>query len=261
MKVVSYTALHYGSDYLYYAIKSVIDHVDEHWVIYSDVGSHGSRTDMRCPDTRDDLMAIAQRAAGDKLGWVDGRWGRETDQRGMIHELAPDADVIVAVDADEIWPNVPAYPGSLRSIFESAATQDRHFTFCWPIVHFWRSFYRAIIHDPAFPVRVIVPQNAHGQRNAIFPSYVKEDGNIQRPIAHMGYAQRPEIVRYKLETHGHRAEFRKDVDWFTDIFMANRQTDCHPVGSEWWNPEAVNPWNYLPDFMRQHPFANMEVIE
>lgn len=252
MKVVSYTALHYGSDYLYYAIKSVINHVDEHWVIYSDVGSHGSRTNARCPDTRDKLMDIAAKAAGGKLGWVDGRWDRETDQRSMIHQLAPDADVILVVDADEIWPDdfvqwAIQYTAPVFNRHGGAPVQRVRI----PLVHFWRSFHKAIIHDPASPVRIIYPKVSGGEM--ILPT--------DKRLAHFGYAQRPEIVRYKLETHGHRAEFRKDVDWFTNVFMANRQHDTHPVGSEWWLPEPVNPLDYMPAWMSEHPFFNLEVIE
>lgn len=247
MKVVSYTALHYGSDYLYHAIKSVIDHVDEHWIIYSDVGSHGSRTNLRCPDTRDELMAIAAKAAGSKLGWVDGRWDRETDQRSMIHQLAPDADVILVVDADEIWPTGLVHNVTDGIDYAFLAQRNRV-----TMRHYWRSFYRCILHDPASPVRIICPKKPDSEMGLT---------DLWGSINHFGYAQRPEIVRYKLETHGHRAEFRRDVDWFTDIFLANRQRDCHPVGSEWWNPETVNPLDYMPSWMSEHPYFNLEVIE
>jgi hypothetical protein len=77
MKVISYTALHYGRDYLAAAIRSVIDHVDEHWILYSPIGSHGHRTDVPCPDTRDELYAKAELAAGSKLRWHDGEWAHE----------------------------------------------------------------------------------------------------------------------------------------------------------------------------------------
>ena len=81
-------------------------------------------------------------------------------------------------------------------------------------------------------------------------------------LHHFGYAQRPEIVEYKQLTHGHRSEWRRDCDWFHDRFMANAQRDCHPVGSQYWNPETVDPFALgLPEFMRAHPYAGMEVIE
>jgi hypothetical protein len=251
MKVISYTALHYGSDYLGYAIRSVIDHVDQHWILYSDVGSHGHRTDAVNPDTREQLMDIAIEAAGDKLGWIDGKWDYEGAQRETIHQIAADADVILVVDADEVW-SEDLVKTSLSYIRGMGLTRNIRL----PIIHYWRSFYRCVLHDPAFPIRIILPKNTR-QSEPLTLGY----GQINGQINHFGYAQRPAIVEYKHHTHGHKGEWRKDVDWFNDIFMANRQTDTHPVGSEYWNPEAVDPWQYLPDFMRQHPFANMETIE
>ncbi len=244
MKVISYTALHYGKDYLYWAIRSVIDHVDEHHILYAPVGSHGHRTQQPCPDTRAELYAEAERAAGDKLRWHDGTWAYEGEQRNSIHAYAPDADVILVVDADEIW-NWRMVMGAIQ--FKQGVKRWRV-----PIIHFWRSFYRAVLHDPAYPERVIYPKAETefvGTWNA---------AHIW-PICHMGYAQRSELVKYKQHTHGHKGEWRKD-DWFNTVFMANAQRDCHPVGSEYWNPEPVNPWDYLPEWMQEHPYAKLEII-
>lgn len=251
MKVISYTALHYSKDYLGYAIQSVIDAVDEHWILYTPVGSHGSRTDVPCPDTREELYQVAKDAAGSKLRWVESMWPYEGAQRDSIHQYVPDADAILVLDADEIWP---------EGLAKAALSVNERYYY-YPkrmrvgMIHYWRSFYRAVIHDPAFPERIIFPK-AKNNDTILF----NEPG--AKPIQHMGYAQRPETVEYKILTHGHRSEWRHDVDWFKDKFMANAQTDCHPVGSEYWNPETVDPFTLgLPEFMRNHPYAGMEVIE
>lgn len=253
MKVVGFTALHYGKDYLAYAIRSIIDHIDEYHVAYTAIGSHGHRTDVKCPETRDELYAIAAAAAGSKLRWHDGEWPYEGAQRDSIHEYAPDADVIVVLDADEIW-SAGLLPYILRSPgFNQVGVQR------WrvPIIHYWRSFYRCVLHDPAFPIRIILPKGKSGE-GTIEPYPIN---NYHFAISHFGYAQRPEIVRYKQLTHGHRNEWRKDVDWFNDKFMANAQTDCHPVGSEYWNPERVDPMDYMPRYMMDHPYYFKDVIE
>lgn len=255
MKVIAYTALHYGRDYLAYAIRSVIDHVDEYHVLYTSIGSHGHRTERPCPETRDELYAIAAGVAGVKLHWHEGEWPYEGAQRDMIFRVAPDADVIVTLDADEIWP-LPVVLSAIGQYSEALLIGCK--TWRVPIIHFWRSFHKAVLHDPAYPVRVIFPQIKHTWDG---DSYVNWYGVEARYINHMGYAQRPEIIEYKQHTHGHKNEWRRDVDWFKDVFMANRQYDCHPVGSEYWNPETVNPWDYLPDWMKTHPYANREVIE
>lgn len=250
MKVIGYTALHYGRDYLAYAIRSVIDHLDEYHVLYTPVGSHGHHTHIPCPETRDELYALAQQAAGDKLRWHDGRWAHEGQQRDSIHQIAPDADVVIVLDADEIWPEI---------LIASAVAIPQHIggypkRVRMPMTHYWRSMHRAVLHDPALPVRVIYPQVANNDERA-------HAAPLNISLSHMGYAQRPEIVQYKQLTHGHRNEWRRDVDWFRDVFMANRQTDCHPVGSEYWNPEAVDPLDYMPEWMSEHPYYGLEVIE
>lgn len=249
MRVVAYIALHYGADYLHHAIRSIIDDVHEVIVLYTAQGSHGHRTDTICPDTREQLIDIAVEAAGGKLRWFDGVWTHEGQQRDSIFSIVPDADVIVVLDADEVWA-----PGLLvNAIRETSAWHRRDIRL--PMIHYWRSLKQAIMHDPALPVRLIYPHVKTGAET-FTPSPLTS--KPYQAINHFGYAQRSEIVRYKLLTHGHRNEFRRDCDWFNDIFMnPDRKTDLHPVGSEYWNVEAIE----TPDFMLDHPFAQLEIIE
>lgn len=250
MKTIAYTALHYGRDYLASAIRSVIDSVDEYWVLYSAHGSHGSQTPLPCPDSRIALYDIAFKAAGKKLHWIDGNWRYENEQRESIYGYAPDADVILVLDSDEVWSDALIKIINDKTIIEYWMMHGYR-TVRAPMIHYWRSFYRCVLHDPAYPVRIIFPRN-HGQ----------DEPTINHAhINHFGYAQRSEIVYYKQHTHGHKGEWRKDIDWYTERFMANAQFDCHPVGSEYWNPEAVNPTDYLPAWMMQHPYAHRELIE
>lgn len=249
-KVIAYTALLYGADYLAYAIRSVIDYVDEYWVLYSPHGSHGSQTTLPCPDSRRDLYAIAQKAAGNKLRWVDGNWTHEGEQRDSIFDYASGADVIFTVDSDEIYP-----AGLVAELLAQTSAWHRRFIRV-PFVHFYRSFYSAVIHDPAYPVRVIYPHVKAEQ-------HIHTETAQVRPIAHMGYCQRSEVIRYKLHIHGHKKELRCSPDEYVDNYYLNlnRRHDLHPVGSEYWNPEPVNPTDYLPAWMMQHPYAHMELIE
>ena len=90
-----------------------------------------------------------------------------------------------------------------------------------------------------------------GDRVGTFP-------NIGR-VHHFGYAIRSELMAYKWQIHGHKGELRHDVDWFNDVFMANRQYDCHPVGSDAWNCEAMD-MSDLPEVLNDHPFKYMSVI-
>lgn len=246
VKVIGFTALHYGRDYLSYAIRSIIDYIDEYHVAYAAEGSHGHRADVKCPETRDELFAVAQQAAGDKLRWHDGEWGYEGAQRESIHEYAPDADAIFVIDSDEIYPS-----NLIPELLEQTSHWHRR-VIRIPFIHFYRNFRHAVLHDPAYPERLIYPQ----VRNDL------KDTAQSRSIAHMGYCQRSEIIRYKLKIHGHKNELRCNADEYTDgIYLdRNRWTDLHPVGSEWWDAERVDPYDYLPRWMHNHPFFHLDVL-
>lgn len=249
MKIVAYTALRYGKDYLGWAIRSVINHVDEYHVLYAAEPSHGHYSAAPCPDSYEELYNVAFQAAGSKLRWHTGHWQQEGEQRNAIFGYMPDADAILSVDSDEIYSEK-----LINNIVHYIQTINEPTRFlCIPFIHYWRSFNRCVLHDPAYPARVILPKNK--------TSIVKTWDDSMGVVNHMGYATMPEIVAYKWQIHGHLAELRTDVNWLRDVFMANRQYDCHPVGSEYWNPEQVSPLAYMPYWMVEHPFFNMQVIE
>lgn len=252
MKVISFTALHYGKTFLADAIRSVIDRVDEHHIIYSDIGSHGFQTDRTCPDTRAELYAIAQQAAGDKLHWYEGRFQHEGYQRDKIFELAPDADIILVVDSDEVYAD-----GLAQGAIEQASRMT-HRTIRLPFIHYYRSFHRAIRYDPAYPVRVICPKVESGELSM---AIMRNDNEFLR-INHFGYAQDSATIRYKLSIHGHSNELRCSPDDYVDgIYLdADRWTDLHVVGSEYWNAEPVQPLDFMPTFMSDHKYFDTEII-
>ncbi len=253
--VIAYCCLHYGLPYLEWSIRSVIDHVDKFYVLYSPHGSHnGNRGTLPPIDSEADLQAAARRGAGDKLVWIRGDWTHEGQQRDSIHLLAPDADVILVVDSDEVWGE------GLAELTVSAALSMTARRWRPNMIHYWRSFYRAVLHDPALPIRAIVPNAPDTEREIGGP--VDYQKHTKPYINHFGYALPPEYIAYKWGgIHGHQAELRKDVDWFANKYLANAQTDTHPVGSEYWNPERVDPLSYMPRWMQEHPYYHMQVIE
>lgn len=243
MKIIGYCPLHYGREYLAYSIRSVIDAIDELHILYAAQGSHGSRTTIPCPETRDELYGIASKAAGNKLRWHEGDWTNEGDQRMSIHQYAPDADLILALDADEVWGD-----GLAQEAIEFAQRNNVH-TVRLPFIHLWRTFKRGFSHDPSYPTRVINPHIPGG--DITMPT--------DKRVWHFGYCQSSIIVAYKTLTHGHRGEFRRDCNWIDEVFLANRQYDCHPVGSEYWNTEDLD-LSQLPSVLRDHPYRNLELI-
>ena len=264
MKIVAYTALLYGAEYLSYAIRSVIDEVDEFWVLYSPVGSHNGNKPVDLPPGEDaiTLYEIARKAAGDKFRWYAHiGWSSEGEQRNTIFQLAPDADRIVVVDADEIWG-----PGLARAVLEQSFARPEIHDWLVPMIHLWRGFDRAILHDPAYPVRVMNPAAALGtvetfdahrhdeaKRDLLARTaeYVPE---FHSRIIHAGYAISPALMRAKWATHGHNHQLRHDIDWFTERYENPAAAhDLHPVGSEYWNAEAFDIMQYAPLLLMEHP--------
>lgn len=247
MRIISLTICHYGVDFLPYALKSVHDAVDAQYVLYTPEGSHGHKTSAVCPDTREMLIEAAIAGAGSKLRWHEGVYANESEHRAKIHELEPDCDLIVVTDYDEIWqPGLAEY--AIKTALENDVRRWRV-----PFRHYFRSFYKCILHDPAYPERIIKPKASGGI----------ETLNTTMAVNHFGYSITLEMMEYKWRIHGHLSEMRRDVDYLNDVYKANRQTDVHPVGSIYWNPETVDPFaeNWLPNWMHEHPYSKVNLIE
>lgn len=245
MKIVGMTALLYGTTYLKYAIQSIIDVVDEHYILYCPHPSHGYNNGILPPasESEDNLHQLAYEAAGKKLRWIKGDWQHEDEQRNSIFYYAPDSDAIIIVDSDEVYEDGLALQGLVRGL--KLGTNHLRIPFC----HLWRSFKRGFAHDPAYPTRMVFPKQSGA--GVELPT--------DKVIWHFGYAQPSEIVRFKMQNHGHWAEFRRDVNWFSDVFMANRQYDCHPIGSGYWNCEDIDQ-SKLPSVLKNHPLRSLDII-
>ena len=134
-----------------------------------------------------------------------------------------------------------------------------------PFIHLWKDFYHAVLHDPAYPVRLINPRAADGDatfdavaydaaKRELLTRTVDYVPEFRTCVVHCGYAINPELMRYKMTIHGHRAELRSDIDWYHERYMNPAAVrDLHPVGSEYWNAEMIDPFTYLPPFMAEHP--------
>lgn len=240
-KVIAYVALHYGAPYLDSAIQSVIDAVDELWILYTPIGSHGYRARALCPDTREDLLGIAIQAAGSKLHWREGVWHGEGYQRDSIYSYAPDADIVITLDSDEIWK-----PDQLETLIRRAAVGDARHYLAYEMP-FWRSFSRAIPDRLCAPVRAVNTRVPLGTEVA------------EASFAHFGYCQPTRYIEYKMLLHGHRADWRQE--WFVEKWLTNAQEDVHPTNRNFWHARPVNPLDYLPAWMQSHPFYSYEVVE
>ncbi len=244
--IVAFTALHYGADYLAYAIRSVAPQVDKWVFAYSPHGSHGHRSHYKCPDSEDSLRAIAEAELGSKLLWHRGEWQAEGHQRDVVYELAPDADLIVVVDFDEVW-----HEDSLAAAIEQGLAMNAR-NGRVPFRHFWRSF-NWVCADLAQPVRIINPRHAGGNAEIDMPA----------PVEHFGYARTPEAIIYKIAVHGHLGEWRHD--WLPNKFLpwsplTGPFEDLHPTNVDFWTARPFDK-KALPELMHEHPYWDMEIIK
>lgn len=240
MQIVSYVPLHYGS-YLRQAVESVAPFVDHIVILYAPTPSYGHDTNLKCPHSEEWLRAQCDGVAG-KLTWHRGTWGKEGEHRNTIFDLAPDADLILPVDADEVWDA----DALARCIKEAYDAPSRNFL-TTGFVHLWRSFGWAC-RDVWGPVRIVKP----GGRG---------DQYINGKVWHLGYAETEEVTRYKWGgCHGHQNELRPR--WLEDVFMGwpVRKDDLHPCVRDWWNAEPVDKTT-LPECLHAHPNFGKEVIQ
>jgi hypothetical protein len=246
MKIAAFTALHYGTDYFGAAIASVAPYVDEWLVAYSPEGSHGTRARVRCPESEYMLRKIADHAlekADKPLVWWSGLYPHEGAQRDTVLQHT-DADLIIVVDADEVWQD-----GAVQDVIRRAQEQPARVGLV-PFIHFWRSF-SWVCRDDNWPVRVIQPKLADGTAYYGCP-----------PVLHFGYARKPEAIEYKMRIHGHRSEWRPE--WYVTKFMAwtpqrGPHEDLHPTNKDFWTAEPFAK-EQLPQVLRDHPYYALEVI-
>ena len=248
-RVLAFLILHTGRPYLRYAIESIIDQVDRLIIFYSANPSQGFQTDIPCPDTDLELLAEVNAACpgekAKKVLWVDGEWPNEQEHIDAVWKHAEGFDWIWRLDADEVSP-----PGIVAEMISQAeATTARAFRV--PFVHFWRSFSR-VCRDSSHPFRLQRVNSGDGE------AYL-DSKQGQWEVFHFGYAQTTRYVQYKMGVSGHRPEWRPC--WFREKWLANAQTDVHPViWPTHWMPEDFDK-NRLPEIMRKHPYWDMAVID
>ncbi len=246
---IAYVALHYGADYLAWAIRSIQDAVDEIHILYTNQPSFGYETTLSCPDSEADLRREAERFLKKPIFWHYGNWKSESAQRNEIFGIARDrgASQALVLDADELWP-----PGLAVEALAAASGRSEQ-NVLMRFIHFWRSLHW-VCRDPAMPVRIL---NIGGTGTW----YLSPQ---RAPILHMGYAQRSAVVDYKWHIHGHRGEWRGN--WYEEKFApwkpGRGMKDVHPTNVDFWNPEPVNSEEniFVNHLLLDHPYHALEMI-
>lgn len=240
--IIAFSRVHYGADYLGSVIRSVLPFVDKFVVLYTPFPSDGFRfTPHTCPDSRDELYAIAHGAADDKLDWRDNL--RVSAEVAM--SLYPEADLALELDADEV-----IHPLLFEHILEHRQGLTAR---CYrlPFWHHWRRF-GYVCEDAGWPARLYLQQNPKNGD----PVYYD---NAPARVHHFGYARKTDDMRYKWETSVHLPEIRRE--WWSDIWdsFPMRLNDLHPVTVDMWNARPFAAAN-LPPVLHDHAYAEMDVI-
>lgn len=252
-RVSAYYPLHYGREYLAYSVRSIYDHVAKIFLVYSKDPTRGVRSRLPNPDLLGDLVKAVNTVPDPqgKIEWhVGSWWGRESHHREFGAELVflkDRADMCLSIDHDEVFDGE-----SLEEAIAMAADSEAK-EFRLNFIHLWRSF-GWVCTDQMLPTRL---RKTVGQGEKYL--------TMTKPVYHFGYAQRPELVRYKMSIHGHRAEFRQPYqDWWEQKFAAwepgGEVGDVHPVCVDIWNPKPFDK-EELPEIMREHPYWDNEIIE
>jgi glycosyl transferase family 2 len=253
-KAIAYYALHYGKEYLAWSVRSVQDAVDEIHVLYTDVPSYGHAAGAPCPDSEEELAAEAGRFCRKPLFWHRGRWPTEREHRNAVLPIARGrgATQVLLVDADEVWA-----PGQAAAAMDAAGLGGQGRT-AVSFRHFWRSFKWSCVDGTRFSrVFNLAPDGRIAPGDAALPAQAW-------PVFHFGYAQSPEITRYKWTCHGHQRDLRPR--WLEERFIAWRPgaRDVHPVcGRGFWNPEPTDgpTRDALRSVLADHPYWGLDLIE
>lgn len=246
IKTLAYIPLHYGAEYLDATIRSINDHVDEILILYTSTPSYGQNGRLRNPDTEAQLKKIANEASN-KIKWVNiPPTTQENNHRKMVFRYAKGFDLIMAVDADEVW-----HPDYVRPAIEAAYESkslnvniggDRWY-------HFWRSF-NEVNQDGFYPTRFHV---VNGNPDPV----IIHEGLIY----HMGYAQSEAITRYKISVHGH-----KDIpgSWLHDKWIKYKKgvtKYLHPDSQDVWIETKDFDKTTLPQILKDHPYYDLDRIK
>lgn len=265
MRTIACVCLHYGVEYLEYAIRSVIDYVDEVAIFYADLPSHGHYTEDDIPKAESkkaifSIVDLLEKEYGSfnpwhinggknltsqgKLSLFLGSWSQESEHRNAMEKYAKESgyDVMFVLDSDEVW-----QPETIKKVITSAeALKASHLmpAHSWrlPMAHLWQGF-NLICRDPCMPERVAFPQVPVENGWVPMPSDMA-------PIYHFGYAISDELMAYKWKIHGHKAELRPG--WMEEKWLARATQDVHPTNLNFWNAEPFDK-SLLPDIMRRHP--------
>jgi hypothetical protein len=242
MKTLAYIPLHYGREYLEACIKSIDNHVDKILILYTEQPSYGQNRGLKNPESKQELLNIVS-TASNKIEWVEISASQENKHREMVFRYSNGYDLIMAVDADEIFTDVEEMK---EAAFKTGARHINVAGSQWQ--HFWRSF-NEVHRDGFAPTRFHVVNNT------------TDNATIHcGQIYHMGYAQSEELTRYKISVHGHKSI---PGSWFNDkwlTYVKGTTKLLHPDSQTVWIETEPFDKSTLPQTLKDHKYYSLDKI-
>ena len=135
IKIIGYMCLQYGKEYLKESLTSVKDYVDKFYVMYTPVGSQGNRTNIECPENKEELFEICSTVLGDKMVWHENTYSTEGEHRSEIYKFSDGYDLVLTLDADEVLEEK-----DIQQALLLAYKTDKRYIGINGFINFWRSF-------------------------------------------------------------------------------------------------------------------------
>jgi hypothetical protein len=240
MKVLAFTVLHYGKEWLRQSIESVKDSVDEHLILYTERPSFGYSTSLDNPDSRDELRAIA--TGYDHVTWRDVKGIiQEHVHRDRVFDYARvnGYDIVLVLDYDEVW-EPSKVNEAIDYAYNSKAGRFGVKGSQW--ITFWKSL-NEYVTDGFAPIRLFNMHNHLGTEELIDKGF----------IYHMGYCISDDLMKYKISCHGHKADFERNKNWFENKWLGYKKgitKYLHPATDAYW-VETNEFKGTLPDLLKK----------
>jgi len=244
IKTLAYIPLHYGSPYLDAVIRQIDPHVDKILILYTQHPSYGQNRGLQNPDSREQLRDIAEKASK-KIEWVEiARTSQENHHRNLVFRYAGGYDLIMAVDSDEVFDDVPEMIEAAMAT--NCKTVNVDGSRWW---HFWRSF-NECNRDGFCPTRFHVVKGKN-------ETAVIKAGKIY----HMGYALPENLTAYKISVHGHKSILATWLYTKWVNYIQGVTTVLHPDSRDVWIETEYFDKTQLPQILKEHPYYGLERIK
>ena len=243
MRVLGYIMLHYGMEYLEYAIRAIDPFCEKIMIFYTPKPSHGTWSGKECPENEEELKKLAYHASK-KVEWVKKQYMAENMHRREVFKYSKGYDLVLNADSDEVWDQ--AY---LEDCLKQAVNTDSRYIGIYGFINFYRSF-NWVVEDFFYPIRI------HNLK-----SNKREVKTLKGKVYHFGYAQREEILRYKIGIHGHSGEWKPN--WLENKWLnfdPLETSRMHPCSNDVWIQAKPFDKTMLPDMLKDHPYYDLDRI-